>query len=208
MDSNINQINLGSIGVTKMPSQTNSENILIGRNDETIFGADHGKINDSSYNIYYKEGLIGPGTISGNIDGQDVNVAVYDGFGNQDITGSVGDKELNLESSQMLGSGDTKYTGVYDGKEVELMVSDNSITGTIDGEEVSINLNNDSTSPYSMLPEYWGKDDSGMMDELLPIINSAEDGPDYNENIIKGPYGKGGIGGPIDIKTSTFEDIN
>ena len=177
MNSNVNQINLGSIGLLNLPLQINSGNILVGRNDETIFVADQGKINDSSYNIYYKDGLIAPGEISGKIDGQDVDVVVYDGLGKQDITGTVGDKELNLESVKILGSGNTQYTGVYDGKEVKLMVSDNSIIGTIDGEEVSINLN-DSTSSYSMIPEYFGKDDSGVMDELLPIINNFKDGPD------------------------------
>lgn len=75
----------------------------------------------------------------------------------------------------MLGSDKTKYTGVYGGKEVELMVSDDAITGTIDGEQVSINMKDEDSS---ITPDYFGKDDSGVMEELLPIINSAEDRPD------------------------------
>ena len=179
MESNINQIKLNLLAHLKYPVQTASGDVVIGRNEKTIFGTDMGKINDSSYDISYKDELSGPGEISGRIDGQDVDVAVYDGFGKQDITGTVGYKELNLDAEKMIGSGNTKYTGVYDGKEVELMVSDHAITGTIDGEEVSINLNENSSS-YSVIPNYFGKDNSGMMEDLLPIINSVEDGPDNN----------------------------
>ena len=171
---NINAVGMGAL-TGSIGQLLNDKNIITGKNEETIFGADKGRINDSSYNIYYKEGLFGPGDITGKIGGQDVDVAVYDGLGKQDITGTVGDKELNLEASDMLGSDKTKYTGVYDGKEVELMVSDDMITGTVDGEQVSINMKD---TDSSIVPDYFGKDDSGVMEELLPIINSAEDGPD------------------------------